>query len=200
MAAESPPRSLRSDARRNHDRIIVAAREAFAEQGLEVPMEEIARRSGVGPATLYRRFASKQELLRAVLEAGLAELEVPLAAAQEADDPWAGLLAGMATLLAAQAANRALVQALEQAGELAVFKRELAERVFEPLRSLLVRAQAAGVVRQDLDPSELPVLLRMLATTSTPGPTPGPAPCWQRYLALLCDALRTPAPSALPPL
>jgi AcrR family transcriptional regulator len=66
MTTTSQPRPLRADAQRNHDRIVVAAGEAFAELGLDVSMEEIARRAGVGPATLYRRFPSKQALLRAV--------------------------------------------------------------------------------------------------------------------------------------
>ena len=95
MATSSSDRPLRADAQRNHDRIIGAAHEAFAELGLEVSMEEIARRAKVGPATLYRRFSSKQELLRAIFETRLAELEPEIAAALAAPDPWEGLLTGL---------------------------------------------------------------------------------------------------------
>ena len=88
----TPPteRPLRADARRNQDLIVAAAGEAIAEHGLEASMEEIARRAGVGAATLYRRFPSKQELLRAVLDARLSELEPQIAAAAADRGPLGG--------------------------------------------------------------------------------------------------------------
>ncbi|MGD0384498.1 MAG: TetR family transcriptional regulator [Solirubrobacteraceae bacterium] len=196
----TPQRALRVDAQRNHDRIVAAAGDAFAECGLEVSMEEIARRAGVGAATLYRRFPNKQELLRAILEARLSELEAPLAAAAAAADAWEGLLAGMRALLEAQARNMDFVQLLAQAGELSQFKRELGQRVFEPLGLLLARAQAAGQVRSDLVPSELHVLVRMVGTTAWGTAQTAARPSWERYLTLLADALRTPTPSVLPAL
>jgi AcrR family transcriptional regulator len=198
MATSTGARPLRVDAQRNHERILAAAGDAFAEHGLEVSMEEIARRAGVGPATLYRRFPSKQELLRAILDARLLELEPAIAAAAAGDDPWQGLLAGMRALLKAQARNVALVQTLAAAGELTALKRELGTRVLEPLGQLFARAQQAGVVRADLEPSELHMLIRMVSCTAAHDPAERP-PNWQRYLALLTDALRTPAPTKLPP-
>jgi len=194
-------RPLRADAERNQVRIVLAAQAAFAEQGLEVSMEEIARRAGVGPATLYRRFPGKQELLRAVFDARLADLEPRIASAAAEDDPWVGLLDGVRSVLEEQARNVALLQALAQAGVLPALKEEIGARVFAPLCALFARAQAAGVVRADLDPSELPLLLRMVATTiqERPGCPAGDAGAtWPRYLALLSDALRTPTPAPLP--
>jgi AcrR family transcriptional regulator len=199
MTTTSQPRPLRADAQRNHDRIVVAAGEAFAELGLDVSMEEIARRAGVGPATLYRRFPNKQALLRAIFEAGLAKLEPTLAAAAAQDDAWEGLLAGMSTLLEAQAANMALVQVLAAAGELTLLKDELRARVFEPLDALFARAQASGQVRADLDPRELHLLIRMVSCTTEPDDAGASAATWRRYLTLLADALRTPTPTPLPP-
>jgi AcrR family transcriptional regulator len=199
MTTTSQPRPLRADAQRNHDRIVIAAGEAFAELGLEVSMEEIARRAGVGPATLYRRFPNKQALLRAIFEAGLAKLEPTLAAAAAQDDAWEGLLAGMSTLLEAQAANMALVQVLAAAGELTLLKDELRARVFEPLDALFARAQASGQVRADLDPRELHLLIRMVSCTTEPDDAGASAATWRRYLTLLADALRTPTPTPLPP-
>jgi AcrR family transcriptional regulator len=198
MATSSSERPLRADAQRNHDRIIGAAHEAFAELGLEVTMEEIARRAKVGAATLYRRFSSKQELLRAIFETRLAELEPEIAAALAAPDPWEGLLTGMRALLDIQARNIAFVQVLAQAGELTELKRELGQRVFVPLLELFADAQASGQLRADLDPLELPVLMGMVATTIARDENCTTSFGWQRYLALLADALRTPEPSALP--
>jgi AcrR family transcriptional regulator len=199
MATPTDSRPLRADAQRNHDRIIRGAHEAFAEHGLEASMEEIARRAGVGAATLYRRFASKQQLLRAIFDARLAELEPAIAAARAVTDPWEGLLAGMRAVLDIQARNVAFLQVLAEAGELTQLKSELRERVFAPLCELFARAQASGALRPDLDPLELPVLIRMVATTVSHDPKCAASLSWQRYLTLLSDALRTPVPSALPP-
>jgi AcrR family transcriptional regulator len=199
MATTTGRRPLRADAQRNHDRIVRAAHEAFAEQGLEVSMEEIARRAGVGAATLYRRFPSKQQLLRAIFVARLAELEPKIAAACAAEDPWVGLVNGIRSVLDAQSRNVALLQVLAQAGELSQMKSELRERVLEPLCQLFAHAQASGQVRADLDPAELPLLIRMVATTIMQDGHCGDAAGWQRYLALLSDALRTPKPTRLPP-
>jgi AcrR family transcriptional regulator len=200
MDTSAPDRPLRADAQRNHDRILVAAGEAFAEQGLEVSMEEIARRADVGPATLYRRFPSKAELLRAILDARLRELEPAIAAADAATDPWEGLLTGMRALLDSQARNMALVQVLAQAGEWSVLKQELGERVFAPLCATFARAQASGRIRGDLEASELPMLIKMVATTIAHDEHCGQSRSWQRYLALVADALSTPTPTPLPPL
>ena len=198
MATPTGNRPLRADAQRNHDRIIEAAHAAFAEGGLEVSMEEIARRANVGPATLYRRFPRKQQLLRAILDVRLAELEPQILAACADPDPWEGLCAGMLALLDIQARNMAFVQVLAAAGELPQLKRELGERVLAPLCELFARAQAAGAVRADLEPQELPVLIRMVATTISRDAHGAASQGWRRYLALLADALRTGAPSTLP--
>ena len=155
-------------------------------------MEEIARRAGVGPATVYRRFPSKALLLRAIVDARLAALEPSIAAAAAAQDAWAGLVAGLEVVLEAQAANTSLVQVLAQSGELTALKSELHTRVIAPLCELMERAQQSGAIRRDLDPQELPLLIRMVASTIETS-------SWQRYLTLLTDALRTPQPTALPP-
>jgi AcrR family transcriptional regulator len=193
MTTTPAARPLRVDAQRNHDRIIGAATRAFAELGLEVPMEEIARRAGVGPATLYRRFANKEQLLQAIYDARIGELEATIGAACAEADPWDGLLSGMRALLEAQARNIAFVQMLDRAGELTALKRQLKSRVFAPLLEAFVRAQAAGQLRGDLRPEELPALIGMVAAT---------IPCdagWPRYLALLTDALRASDRAPLPP-
>jgi AcrR family transcriptional regulator len=199
MATRTSNRPLRADAQRNHERIIDAAHAAFAEQGLEVSMEEIARRAKVGPATLYRRFSSKQQLLRAIFDVRIAELEPAIAAAVAAADPWEGLLAGMRAVLDMQARNIAFVQVLAEAGALGELKSELRERVFAPLCGVFARAQASGALRADLDPLELPLLMRMVATTISHDEAGASSPSWHRYLALLADALRAREPSALPP-
>ena len=115
MVTESSSRPLRADAQRNHDRIVAAAYAAFAESGLDTSVEEIARRAGVGSATLYRRFPNKDLLLRAIVDARLAELEPRIAAAVAAEDPWEGLLAAFQAVLDIQVRNMAFLRVLVEA-------------------------------------------------------------------------------------
>jgi AcrR family transcriptional regulator len=190
--------ALRADAQRNHDRIIVAAHEAFAGHGYEVSIEEIARRAGVGPATLYRRFPNKEALLRAVVDARIADLEQAIVLAQGAHDPWEGLLAGVRALIEIQAANMVFLQILEDVGVLPVVKDQIRERVFLPLAELFARAQQSAQIRPDLDPAELPLLIGMVAATAKHHDDCDRVVNWDRYLTLLTDALRTPTPTPLP--
>jgi len=82
-------RPLRADAARNRARVLDAARTAFAEVGLDVGVEEIARRAGVGKGTLYRRFPTKEALVRAIFEDILDEIDVLVREAEAEPDAWA---------------------------------------------------------------------------------------------------------------
>ncbi|HEX2703629.1 MAG TPA: helix-turn-helix domain-containing protein [Solirubrobacteraceae bacterium] len=199
MATSSRDRVLRVDAQRNQDRIVAAAHEAFAELGYEVTIEEIARRAGVGAATIYRRFPTKERLLHAIFETRIGELELAVAAAAAMPDPWEALLAGIRALVEIQTANMVFLQALDQAGAMLELKDDIRDRVFKPLCSLFSRAQASGQIRRDLAPSELPLLIQMVTATAKHSPSCAAPSSAERYLALLTDALRTPTPSPLPP-
>ena len=85
MPADPP---LRADARRNRERILDAARDAFAEHGRAVPLDEIATRAGVGPGTVYRHFPTKEALVEAVAAAGYEEICEIARESLELDDPW----------------------------------------------------------------------------------------------------------------
>src|SRR5437764_10603461 len=85
-------RPLRSDAERNRRLILDAAREAFATGGLQVSLDEIARRAGVGVGTVYRRFADKEALIDALFEDSLGELVAQAEEALRDEDPWAGFV------------------------------------------------------------------------------------------------------------
>jgi AcrR family transcriptional regulator len=198
MATAGGERTLRVDAQRNHDRIIVAAREAFAAEGYEVPIEEIARRAGVGPATIYRRFPTKERLLHAIFDAGLAELELSIAAAAEIDDALESVLSGMRAVIEIQIANMVFLQVLDHAGVMPELKGELRSRVFEPLEQIFARAQAGGQIRNDLAPTELPLLIHMVTATAKQDPSCTDGASAERYLKLLTDALQTPTPTPLP--
>ena len=86
-AHEPDARVLRADAERNRERILAAARDVFAERGLDAPLESIARRAGVGQATLYRRFATRQDLLVAAFGPRLAAYTEAIDRALKDPDP-----------------------------------------------------------------------------------------------------------------
>src|ERR1035438_4717379 len=106
------PRPLRADARRNRQRLLQAATDAFAAEGLSVPLDEPARRAGVGPGTLYRHFLTKEALFEAVLYDRLQRLADDARALRCAEDPAAALLAFISRLVAAAAPTRDLADAL----------------------------------------------------------------------------------------
>src|SRR5919204_5816333 len=93
-------KTLRSDARRNRERLVASARELFARGGVDVPVEEVTRRAGVGMGTLYRHFATKEELIDAVLEDAFAELVGAAEQATSDEDAWAGFTSFLERALA----------------------------------------------------------------------------------------------------
>src|SRR2546423_12055203 len=102
--------TLRRDAQRNRERILEAARAAFAEHGLGVGVDEIARRAGVGVGTLYRRFPTKQSLVHAIFADRLDPLEPTIERALAAEDPWEGLGEMLLATVVQQAAHHGLRQ------------------------------------------------------------------------------------------
>ncbi len=196
--AAAGERGLRLDAVRNQERIVAAAAAAFAEVGAEVTLEEVARRAGVGVATVYRRFRNRDQLVRAVLLRLVTDEIEPVAAA-ETDDPWRDLAATLEATVAAVAGHREVIALAQAVGAVDV---DLMDRYLHRLDRLLARARAAGLVRPELEPRDVAMAVVMvLATVRHAGgdgvagaPVPGD---WRRYLALLLDGMR-PSPVPLP--
>jgi AcrR family transcriptional regulator len=148
-ALESRPK--RADARRNYDKVLAAAREAFAEGGAATSLEEIARRAGVGIGTLYRHFPNRQTLIEAVYVDELESL-CNSSAALDGLDPWDALVAWLHRFVGYMGTKQALAhELLEYVGRdapLFVSCRAAMTAAGEPL---LERAQQAGAVRRDTD-------------------------------------------------
>lgn len=138
---------LRSDAARNHRRIVTAAAQAFEIDGPAVSLEEIAHRAGVGVATLYRRFGTRDELIKAVAEHVFAE-EIATAIVVDGPDPWADLVTSLTATVDALAAHRVLVSVA--AGH-AVMGMDTMAAYAAAKDHLLQRAITSGAVRPDLD-------------------------------------------------
>ncbi|MFG1604092.1 TetR/AcrR family transcriptional regulator [Actinoplanes sp. NPDC049265] len=139
----------RSDARDNRERIVAVARAAFAADGLEVPIREIARRAGVGPATVYRHFPTKQALFSAAFADGMTLCSDIVAEGLTAADPWDGFAFVIARLLEVHALNRGLSQAFTSALEGAGLLDAERERTLTQLLQLIRRAREAGALRAD---------------------------------------------------
>ncbi len=154
------PRPLRADAARNRARVLEVAYRAFAEDGLSVPIDEIARRAGVGAGTVYRHFPTKQALYQAVAEARFGSLIDRAESLLDADDPGEAFFGYFRMLISEGAADKGLAEALAGLGIDLESLAPGAERRFrDVLGRLLTRAQEAGAVRPDIDVTDVKTLL-----------------------------------------
>jgi AcrR family transcriptional regulator len=192
------PRPLRRDAQRNREAIVEAARQVFCDQGLEAPLEQIARHARVGIATLYRRFPSRAALLDAVLTANL---QAHIDAAEQAlaiDDPWDGFAFYLEQSCRLQATDRGLNDVMGMRFPRATAVEAAKARLFELLGQVVDRAQQSGQLRADLTLEDL-AFLNWANTRILPAVRAAGAPdAWRRPLALLLDGLRAERAHPLP--
>jgi AcrR family transcriptional regulator len=163
-------RPKRADARRNYEKVLAAAREAFAEGGESTSLEGIARRAGVGIGTLYRHFPNRQALLEA-LYVGEVE-EVCRSAEQFADaEPWAALEGWFERLIAYIGTKQALAhELLNYLDKDAALFQVCRTSMWDAGEPLLTRAQEAGVVRPDVSIAEVIQMVVGIAKIPTSDP------------------------------
>lgn len=154
-------RIVRADARANRERVIGAARETFAADGLDAPMREVARRAGIGVATLYRHFPTRADLFTAVLSDRVAECSARMRAALADPDPWRALAGTIHEFAERQAEDRALNEALFGAHD--AFAQERREHG-QGLNTLVERARRAGVLRAGVDADDVRAGLLAIAS------------------------------------
>jgi AcrR family transcriptional regulator len=190
-------RPLRRDAQRNRDLLVVAARQVFAERGLEVPLEDIAREAGVSIGTLYNRFPTRGALVDAAL-AGKVATAVELAGrAATKPDPWEGFAWFLERTCELQAADRGYnelcARSLPEATEIEALKAKGHALVLE----IVDRAQRAGALRADFRDGDFAFVLWSVARTIEATGRHAPD-AWRRHLAFMLDGFRAPAASPLP--
>jgi AcrR family transcriptional regulator len=184
--AEKP---LRRDAERNRERILEAAREAFAEDGLDVGLHEVAKRAGVGVGTIYRRFPDKETLIEALFEDKVDEVVAVAERALEQDDAFAGLQHFLHTTCELQSANRGLHQLVFSSDSSPRCATGARERIAPLIFQLVERAQAQGTLRKDISPFDVGTLRQMLGRFIESTGEAG-AQLWPRLLAIAIDGLR----------
>jgi AcrR family transcriptional regulator len=161
MSSPAAKPTLRADARRNRARVLAAAQEAFADEGLSVPLDEIARRAGVGAGTVYRHFPSKESLFEAVVLDSVYRLTEQARERLSADDPGAAFFEYFDVVVEQALLNKALCDALESTTGTEALSAPSGEKTdFRALfGELLRRAQSVGAVRADVEPEDLTALL-----------------------------------------
>jgi AcrR family transcriptional regulator len=191
-------RPLRADAARNRDRIVEAAVADFAAHGLEVPLEDVAQHAGVGIATLYRRFPSRDDLVAACFERRVADYAQAAEDALGAPDGWSGFCAYVERICAMQAADRGLTDVLTRTFPRAQALEEHRRRGFAHLVRLIEWAQAEGTLRPDVTTEDI-VLLLMANAGVVQGAGDAAPNAWRRFAGLYLDGLRSEGASAIPP-
>ena len=180
--ATGSDRGLRSDASRNYSRILDAAAQAFEQEGRTVSLDEIAARAGVGVATLYRRFRTREELIAAVAEHVFAA-DVATAILEGGPDAWTDLVATLTATVDAFTAHPVLVGL---ARDSAVFDLSAKSEYFAAIERVLTRARDAGVIRPELTVDDVTAIVVMaLSMVRRVGRENA-----RRYLALLVDGMR----------
>ncbi|WP_407442286.1 TetR/AcrR family transcriptional regulator [Rhodococcus sp. (in: high G+C Gram-positive bacteria)] len=188
-------RVLRADAARNRDLLLRAAEELFAERGLDVGVADIAAHAGVGKGTLFRHFASKDELIAAVVQLHIEALDEVGRGLLDAPDAGDALFRFLA--IAAERQQERDLSFLLPASETFAEIAALRDRLFDTIGRLVARAQSEGAVRPDVSGRD--VVLLMCAPNHIVGYLRSPpAGLWRRYLSIIIDGLRPQGAHPLP--
>jgi AcrR family transcriptional regulator len=195
-------RPLRADAERNRRLLLDAARELFAERGLGVTLDDIARHAGLGVGTAYRRFGSREALVDALFEEQVKGIVDLAKEASEAENSWEGLRGFLESSLARQAADRGLKEVLLSTGEGRDRFTAIREQMRPLVSGMIERAKADGYLRDDFAAQDMPLLQIMLGAVVDVSRDVRPD-LWLRCLELILDGMRADGvprmPLAVPP-
>ncbi|HEX6340144.1 helix-turn-helix domain-containing protein [Umezawaea sp.] len=191
--------SLRSDARDNRLRVLAVARAAFAADGLDVPIREIARRAEVGVATVYRHFRSKEALLTEAFAEQMASCSAIVREGLAAADPWSGFCLVVEGLMEVHALDRGFARAFTSRVDRAVDFVAERDRTLRQLFELVRRAKEAGSLRGDFVVEDISLALMANEGIRAESPAMRVAAS-RRFAALMIQSFQAdPVPAALPP-
>jgi AcrR family transcriptional regulator len=184
-------RPMRADAVRNRSRILEAAEEVFAREGISVPIDVVAERAGVGVGTLYRHFPTKEALVEAIVAYRIADLVETAKSYATTTDPGAALFEYLHVFARQAAAKHDLFDALGSAG---IDIKERCSRMLDDMMTALdrlrERAVAAGAIRADIAADEL--LDLVVGASHGHGPVVSDPARIDRMVTIVCDGLRPP--------
>ena len=188
-------RPKRRDAALNNERLVQAAREVFARQGLSATLEDIAKHAGIGVGTVYRNFASKKEIVETLYDAAIDSALADAQTALEIEDPWVAIVSFFEVTAANQAQDRGLCETFLGHDGFRPNER-IAEKLVAVLSPLFDRASQAGVLREGVTVTDIGPIFAML--NSVYRMSDARPDLWRRYLALMLDGLRASDRPALP--
>lgn len=188
--AARAPRPLRGDAERNRQRILTAATELFADRGLAVTLDDIARHAGLGVGTVYRRFPSREHLVEALFEQRMEEIGDLAESYLDEPDPWAALTGFLNQTAELHASNHGLRELMLSTNHGQDKVARARERIAPAVTRLITRAQAAGQLRAEITVNDMPLIQLMIASVVDYTCHVQPE-LWRRYLALVIDGLRS---------
>jgi AcrR family transcriptional regulator len=187
--AEATNPALRRDAALNRERLLTAAGELFAEQGLAVTLNDIAHRAGVGVGTAYRRFPNKEAVIDALFEQRLVEVADVAHAALEEPDAWQGLVTFLERSLSMQFGDRGLTQIMNDPALGQDRVQDARDRIAPLLTELVDRAKSQQSVRADFDQSDIVFLQVALSAIMDTSRAVAPG-LYRRYLTMFLDGIR----------
>ncbi|HTU29681.1 MAG TPA: TetR/AcrR family transcriptional regulator [Solirubrobacteraceae bacterium] len=189
---------LRKDAERNRRLILDAARELFAQRGLGVTLNDIAHHAGVGVGTVYRRFPDKTALIESLFEESFQEIADRLRAAVADPDPWHGLVTFLDGQFETQARDQGLKELITATPDGIARVSRLRDELLPLSDQLVARAKQSGMLREDVDPTDLAIVQIMIGSVLDAAREVEPE-AWRRYLAIFLRGVSA-RPEELPPL
>ncbi|GGK44865.1 TetR/AcrR family transcriptional regulator [Nocardia camponoti] len=188
----APPRRLRADAARNQQRIVAAARELFADHGLDITLDDVAERAGVGVGTVYRRFANKKELITEVFEQHLLDFAEAAEQSHNNPDPWLALVEFFEDACAHLATNRGFGEVMLELGDDPNRFAAVRDRIRPSITAIIDRARDAGAILPEITATDFFSLIHMV-TAFAEFASPVNTEAWQRYMAITLNGIRTDA-------
>ncbi len=185
---DKPCRGLRKDAERNRQRVLEAARELFAVKGMEATLNDVAQHANVGVGTVYRRFATKEELVDAIFADGIDQVVCLAESALQHEDSWEGFVWFVEHLCELTATDRGLREMVYSTAYGGYGVECARDRLTPPISKLVERARNDGHLRPDVEHTDMPIIGLLAGTVSEWAGHVQPE-LWRRYVALLLDGM-----------
>ena len=181
-------RPLRADARRNREKVLEAARSVFSAQGRDAQMDDVARAAGVGVGTVYRHFPTKEALIEALMVAAFEAIAEAAEDALEVEDPWEAFTSVLWRGAETMAGDRALSEVFASIPGATEAVMPTVEGLTDTMTKLIQRAQAAGVLREDLIVDDIPMVMCGIGSATKKEHRCPDA--WRRHLSIVLDGMR----------
>jgi AcrR family transcriptional regulator len=193
VGEQQASRPLRADAVRNRERILAAGATVFAERGLDATLDDVAREAGLGVGTVYRRFASKEDLVEALFEQAVNEVVALAEEGAAMESSWDGLVWFLERATAMQAEDLGLRDVILHGGDEENRVTLARSRIVPLVSGLVERAQHDGHLRPDFLPTDIPIIELMVSSVAAYTNAVAPD-LWRRYLSLVLDGLAVERP------